>query len=124
MKSIRAMGCSAKATWRPSHAPHRISCSACCRSHACISEPWVRGFIRSLPKGCVGPATHFAGHLVDARGEICSCGFLPALLLTRSSCEFRQRSTYSFTGCFKKGFTTLKAYINLFRGHVRCFELS
>jgi hypothetical protein len=27
-------------------------------------------------------------------------------------------------GCFKKSFTTLKAYINLFRGHVQCFELS
>jgi hypothetical protein len=28
------------------------------------------------------------------------------------------------TGCFKKSFKTLKAYINLFRGHVQCFELS
>jgi hypothetical protein len=28
------------------------------------------------------------------------------------------------TGCFIKGFTTLKEYINLFRGHVQCFELS
>jgi hypothetical protein len=28
------------------------------------------------------------------------------------------------TGCFKKSFTTLKAYINLLRGHVQCFELS
>jgi hypothetical protein len=27
-------------------------------------------------------------------------------------------------GCFKKSFTTLRAYINLFRGHVQCFELS
>jgi hypothetical protein len=27
------------------------------------------------------------------------------------------------TGRFKKSFTTLKAYINLFRGHVECFEL-
>jgi hypothetical protein len=27
-------------------------------------------------------------------------------------------------GCFKKSFTTLKACINLFRGHVQCFELS
>jgi hypothetical protein len=25
---------------------------------------------------------------------------------------------------FQKRFTTLKAYINLFRGHVQCFELS
>jgi hypothetical protein len=23
--------------------------------------------------------------------------------------------------CFKKSFTTLEAYINLFRGHVQCF---
>jgi hypothetical protein len=28
------------------------------------------------------------------------------------------------TGRFKKSFTTLKAYIHLFRGHVQCFELS
>jgi hypothetical protein len=27
-------------------------------------------------------------------------------------------------GCFKKSFTTLKEYINLFRGHVKCFEMS
>jgi hypothetical protein len=26
--------------------------------------------------------------------------------------------------CFKKIFTTLKAYIDLLRGHVQCFELS
>jgi hypothetical protein len=28
------------------------------------------------------------------------------------------------TGYFKKSFTTLKVYINLFRVHVQCFELS
>jgi hypothetical protein len=28
------------------------------------------------------------------------------------------------TGCFKKSFTVLKADINIFRGHVQCFELS
>jgi hypothetical protein len=28
-----------------------------------------------------------------------------------------------YTGCFKMSFTTLKADINLFRGHVQCFEL-
>jgi hypothetical protein len=28
------------------------------------------------------------------------------------------------TECYKKNFTTLKAYINLFRGQVQCFELS
>jgi hypothetical protein len=27
-------------------------------------------------------------------------------------------------GCFKKSFTALKAYFNLFRGQVQCFELS
>jgi hypothetical protein len=26
--------------------------------------------------------------------------------------------------CFKKSFTTLKAYMNFFRGYVQCFELS
>lgn len=76
MKSIRAMGCDAMAMWRSSHVPHRISCTACCRSHACIREAWVRGFIRSLPERCVGPATHFAGHLVDVNGEICNCCFV------------------------------------------------
>jgi hypothetical protein len=29
-----------------------------------------------------------------------------------------------YTGCFKKSFTTLKAYRNLYRGHTRRFELS
>jgi hypothetical protein len=28
------------------------------------------------------------------------------------------------TGCFKKSITTLKAYINLYRGHTQRFELS
>ena len=28
------------------------------------------------------------------------------------------------TGCFKKNFTTLKAYRNLYRGHTQRFELS
>jgi hypothetical protein len=30
---------------------------------------------------------------------------------------------YNYTGCFKKSFTTLKVYTNLFKGHVQCFEL-
>jgi hypothetical protein len=29
-----------------------------------------------------------------------------------------------YTGCFKKSFTTLKAYRNLYRGHTQRFELS
>ena len=29
-----------------------------------------------------------------------------------------------YTGCFKKSFTTLKAYRNLYRGHTQGFELS
>ena len=29
-----------------------------------------------------------------------------------------------YTGCFKKSFTTLKAYRNLYRGHTHGFELS
>jgi hypothetical protein len=28
------------------------------------------------------------------------------------------------TGCFEKSFTNLKEYINLFRGHAECFEMS
>jgi hypothetical protein len=27
-------------------------------------------------------------------------------------------------GCFKNSFSPLEAYINLFRGHVQCFELA
>jgi hypothetical protein len=27
------------------------------------------------------------------------------------------------TGCFKKSFTAMKAYIKVFRGHAQCFEL-
>jgi hypothetical protein len=30
----------------------------------------------------------------------------------------------TYTGCFKKSFTTLKAYRNLYRGHTQRFELS
>jgi hypothetical protein len=29
-----------------------------------------------------------------------------------------------YTGCFKKSFTTLEAYRNLYRGHTQSFELS
>ena len=31
---------------------------------------------------------------------------------------------YIYTGCFKKSFTNLKAYRNLYRGHTQRFELS
>jgi hypothetical protein len=31
---------------------------------------------------------------------------------------------FNNTGCFKKRFTTLKACINLFGGHIQCFKLS
>jgi hypothetical protein len=30
----------------------------------------------------------------------------------------------SYTPCFKKSFTTSKEYIDLFRGHTQCFEVS
>jgi hypothetical protein len=33
-------------------------------------------------------------------------------------------STGNAAGRFRKSFTTLRAYINLFRGHVHYFELS
>jgi hypothetical protein len=33
-------------------------------------------------------------------------------------------SALKHTGCFKKSNATLKAYINLFRGHLLCFYLS
>jgi hypothetical protein len=31
---------------------------------------------------------------------------------------------YVYTGCFKKSFTTLEAYRNVYRGHTQHFELS
>jgi hypothetical protein len=31
---------------------------------------------------------------------------------------------YVYTGCFKKSFTTLKEYTNLYRGHAQRFELA
>jgi hypothetical protein len=34
------------------------------------------------------------------------------------------RTQFESTGSFKKSFTSLKAYVNLFRGHVQYFELS
>jgi len=39
-----------------------------------------------------------------------------------TSSELSQVTDY--TGCFKKSFTTLKAYRNLYRGHTQRFELS
>jgi hypothetical protein len=38
--------------------------------------------------------------------------------------RYRHADTLTSTGCFKKGFTNLKAYMNLLRGHIQCFELS
>jgi hypothetical protein len=37
--------------------------------------------------------------------------------------QFNVNSTGN-AGCLKNSFTTLKDYINLFKGHVQCFELS
>jgi hypothetical protein len=43
---------------------------------------------------------------------------------TRRGKALRHRDTDNVnTGCFKTSFTTLKAYIILFRGYVQCFEL-
>jgi hypothetical protein len=38
--------------------------------------------------------------------------------------DFNIRHPRRYTGCFKKSFTTLKAYINVYRGHTQDFELS
>jgi hypothetical protein len=38
--------------------------------------------------------------------------------------KWGRRTTYYSTGCLKKSFTTLKEYIHLFRGHIKCFEMS
>ena len=37
---------------------------------------------------------------------------------------FKTKRNLLYTGCFKKSFTTLKAYRNLYRGHTQRFELS
>jgi hypothetical protein len=70
MKSIRAMGWDVVTMWLSSHVLHRISCSAWCRSHACIRQAWIRGFIRSLPERCVGASTHLTSHFIDVNGEM------------------------------------------------------
>jgi hypothetical protein len=48
------------------------------------------------------------------------------LLESLNLCEKMVHNLYSLqsAGCFKKSCTTLKIYINLFRGHVQCFELA
>jgi hypothetical protein len=46
----------------------------------------------------------------------------------KSQKEYKMKGNFTnqlgYIGCYTKSFTTLKAYINLFRGHVQCFELS
>jgi hypothetical protein len=46
------------------------------------------------------------------------CRFVDCLLASS------QRTCKTYTGCFKKSFTNLKAYRNLYRGHTQRFELS
>jgi hypothetical protein len=41
-----------------------------------------------------------------------------------SRCRYKCRADHKSTECFKKDFTTLKANMNLFRGHVHCLEPS
>jgi hypothetical protein len=42
------------------------------------------------------------------------------VLLKATRTDVTSRRDNDSTGCFKKSFTTLKAYINLYRGHVQC----
>jgi hypothetical protein len=46
------------------------------------------------------------------------------LLFGFLSCTISVYFQHVSTGCCKKSFTTLKTCVNLFRGHVQCFELS
>jgi hypothetical protein len=41
-----------------------------------------------------------------------------------SSHERRTSTVLKYTECFKKSFTTLREYTNLYRGHTQRFELS
>jgi hypothetical protein len=50
-------------------------------------------------------------------------GMLHSTKAGRYCCDNRPQGGVCYTGCFKKSFATLKTYINLFRGHVQCFEL-
>jgi hypothetical protein len=44
--------------------------------------------------------------------------------VSKRALQLEQLFTLGSATCFKKSFTTLKAYTNLFRGHVQCFDLS
>jgi hypothetical protein len=47
------------------------------------------------------------------------CEHLLFLWVIFHSCRY-----VDYIGCFKKGFTTLREYTNLYRGHTQRFELS
>jgi hypothetical protein len=72
---------------------------------ACTTRPWLHSDIHyaALP-GATVPGTQ-PGQTTPLPDSVCT---IPDL----------------YTGCFKKSFTTLKAYINVVRGYVQCFERS
>jgi hypothetical protein len=45
------------------------------------------------------------------------------VIMKQNTWSFTWNSYGSMQGVLKKSFTTLEGYINLFRGHVQCFEL-
>jgi len=48
-----------------------------------------------------------------------------SIATTETNCWYDfQSQLLDNTGCFKKSFTNLKAYRNLYRGHTQGFELS
>jgi hypothetical protein len=50
---------------------------------------------------------------------------MEAVIITvRCKHQHQEQATVTHTECFKKSFTTLKAYRNLYRGHTQRFELS
>ena len=50
--------------------------------------------------------------------------FFKNLIFHLTNLTFLTIKPTRYTGCFKKSFTTLKAYRNLYRGHTQRFELS
>jgi hypothetical protein len=84
--------------------------------HACTTEE------KCSPRGEVTLLTAGVGVGRSGRAAPATLTFdIRVFRIARSM--LGQSPSASNTGCLKKAFTTLKAYINLFRGHAQCFEL-
>jgi hypothetical protein len=78
----------------------------------------AEGLVQMMGTLCVVGLESELTWLVDLEDRVCS------VHLECFKCLKYQETGYNCTGCFKKSFTTLKAYRNLYRGHTQCFELS